>query len=110
MLSATVTTIPRPVRSATLTALDQLVRFRIKQNVTNLWVMRQMSQMLVECGFEPSRRRGHSYVAEGDATYFLTVIDRGADLLAVRGMLRAQTVAALKTRVRFSGSCPTSAR
>ncbi|WP_298850050.1 methyltransferase domain-containing protein [uncultured Ruegeria sp.] len=76
--------------------LDQLVRFMINQNVTNLWIMRQIGGLLTRSGFELGRRRGHGYVAEGDATYFLTVIDRGADRMAETGVLQATTAEALK--------------
>ena len=76
--------------------LDQLVRFMINQNVTNLWIMRQIAGLLLDQGFELGRRLGHGYVAEGDATYFRTVIDRGADRMAETGLLAADTAAAMK--------------
>ncbi len=56
---------------------DQLVGAMIDQNVTKLWVMRQMAHMLTECGFELAKRRGHFYVAEGNVGSFSTEIDRG---------------------------------
>lgn len=77
--------------------LDQLVRFMIQQNVTDLWIMRQMTQMLTECGFQLGVRRGHSYLASGDASYFMTVIERGADKLVENGILCAQTAEAMKS-------------
>ncbi len=80
--------------------LDQLVRFMINQNVTNLWIMRQISGLLDEFGFRLGARQGHSYVAEGDATYFLTVIDRGADRMFEEGILGSETAAALKKEAR----------
>lgn len=80
--------------------LDQLIRFMIDQNATNLWVMRQISGMLRDVGFELGRRRGHAYVAEGDATYFLTVIDRGADRMVETGLLFPATAEALKAEAR----------
>ncbi|SPH18679.1 Demethylmenaquinone methyltransferase [Defluviimonas aquaemixtae] len=80
--------------------LDQIVRFMINQNVTNLWIMRQITDLLRDCGFELGKRRGHSYVAEGDAAYFLTVIDRGADRMAETGVLFPDTAEALKAESR----------
>lgn len=80
--------------------LDQLVRCMINQNVTNLWVMRQMGQMLSATGFILGKRRGHSYVAEGDATYFRTVVDRAADHTVETGLLFAETAEALKAEAR----------
>ena len=80
--------------------LDQLVRFMINQNVTNLWIMRQISSTLVETGFKLGARTGHGYVAEGEATYFLTVIDRGADRMVEEGVLTRETAEAMKNEAR----------
>lgn len=80
--------------------LDQLVRFMIHQNVTNLWIMRQIAGMLKNAGFELGARTGHGYVAEGDASYFLTVIERGADRMAETGVVFPQTAEALKGEAR----------
>ena len=80
--------------------LDQLVRFMIDQNVTNLWIMRQAGAILTQSGFELGRRRGHGYVAEGESAYFLTVIDRGADRMAETGLLQPETAEALKSEAR----------
>ena len=80
--------------------LDQIVRFMINQNVTNLWVMRQVAAMLTDSGFALGTRRGHSYIADGGASYFLTVIDRGADRMAQTGVLFADTADAMKAEAR----------
>ncbi len=80
--------------------LDQLIRFMINQNVTNLWIMRQITDMLTGTGFELGARRGHGYVAEGEATYFMTVIDRGADRMAETGLLFPETAEAMKAEAR----------
>ncbi|WP_299722223.1 methyltransferase domain-containing protein [uncultured Tateyamaria sp.] len=80
--------------------LDQLIKFMIHQNVTNLWIMRQISGILAETGFQLGARTGHGYVAEGEAAYFLTVIDRGADRMVEDGLLFAETAEALKSEAR----------
>lgn len=80
--------------------LDQVVRFMIAQNVTNLWIMRQVAGMLTSAGFQMGACRGHGYLAEGDAAYFLTVISRGADKMAEAGLLFPQTAEALKAEAR----------
>lgn len=80
--------------------LDQLIRFMINQNVTNLWIMRQISGVLDDTGFRLGARTGHGYVAEGEATYFLTVVDRGADRMVEEGVLFAETAEALKAEAR----------
>lgn len=76
--------------------LDQLVRFMINQNVTNLWIMRQIGGLMSDCGFALGARRGHGYVAEGDAAYFMTVIARGAQRMAEIGLLMPETAQALQ--------------
>ena len=80
--------------------LDQVIRFMINQNVTNLWIMRQISGMLAKTGFQLAARRGHGYVAEGEATYFLTVIDRGADRMVEERLLFPETAEALKAEAK----------
>lgn len=80
--------------------LDQLVKYMINQNVTNLWIMRQISAILTEVGFQLGARKGHGYVAEGEATYFLTVIDRAADHMVEDNLLFPETAGALKAEAR----------
>ncbi|MEM7238037.1 MAG: methyltransferase domain-containing protein [Pseudomonadota bacterium] len=80
--------------------LDQLIKFMINQNVTNLWIMRQISGILSDTGFRLGARTGHGYVAEREATYFLTVIDRGADRMVEEGVLFLETAEALKAEAR----------
>ena len=76
--------------------LDQIEGFMINQNVTNLWIMRQITSLLVKAGFQLGEREGHGYVAQGDAKYFLTVIERGADKMVENGALFPATGEALK--------------
>lgn len=80
--------------------LQPVVAFMINENVTNLWIMRQIGPILTRAGFDAGRRTGHGYVAEGEATYFLTVIDRGADIMAARGLITPATGEALKQEAR----------
>tara|TARA_R110002110_G_scaffold88572_4_gene230740 strand:- start:4149 stop:4973 length:825 start_codon:yes stop_codon:yes gene_type:complete len=87
--------------------LDQVIRFMIDQNVTNLWIMRQIAGILADTGFQLGARTGHGYVAEGEATYFLTVIDRGADRMREEGLLFSETAEALKSEARRRVSAST---
>ncbi|MCL6283376.1 methyltransferase domain-containing protein [Ruegeria sp. 2012CJ41-6] len=80
--------------------LDQIIRFMINQNVTNLWIMRQITEILTGTGFALGPRQGHGYVAEGEATYFMTVISRGADRMVETGLLFPETAEALKHEAR----------
>jgi ubiquinone/menaquinone biosynthesis C-methylase UbiE len=87
-------------RIADFDPLDQLIQFMICQNATNLWIMRQISGILGDVGFRLGARTGHGYVAEGEAAYFLTVVDRAADRMVEDGILFAETAAALKAEAR----------
>lgn len=87
-------------RIADYDPLDQLVRFMINQNVTNLWIMRQIAGMLLSQGFTLGDRQGHGYVADAEAAYFLTVLERGADRMAETGLLFPETAEALKSEAR----------
>lgn len=49
---------------------------------------------------EPRRVCRRFEVAESEATYFLTVIDRGADRMVEEGLLFSETAEALKSEVR----------
>lgn len=80
--------------------LDQLIRFMIDQNATNLWIMRQVAGMLTKRGFDLGRRQAHAYIPEGEPSYFLTVIDRGADRMVETGLLFSETAEALKREAR----------
>lgn len=80
--------------------LEAVVKFMINENVTNLWIMREIAPILTASEFTLGRRRGHGYVAEGAATYFMTVIDRGADIMATRGVISAATAKALQAEAR----------
>ena len=81
--------------------LDQIVRFMLDQNVTNMWIMRQSADILSGHGFELSQRRAHGYVAEGEAAYFMTVIERGADKMVENGLVFPQTGEALKAEAKL---------
>ena len=87
--------------------LDQLVKFMIHQNVTNLWIMRQISGILADVGFKLGARKSHGYVAEGEATYYLSVIDRGADRMVEDGLLFPETANALKSEAKRRVSAKT---
>ena len=80
--------------------LEQLVKFMIQENVTNLHIMRRIGPLLDAAGFTAGQTRGHGYIATGDAAYFMTVIDRGATIMAERGLIASATAAALKDEAR----------
>jgi hypothetical protein len=47
-------------------------------------------------GWQIVRTRSHGYVDTGSAHYMLTLVDRGADALAVAGAVTADAAEALK--------------
>jgi hypothetical protein len=57
--------------------------------------------MLVRgAGFEQFQMRSHGYVESTDPGYMLTIVDRGADMLAATGTIGATTAEALKAEAR----------
>ncbi|MEM6565398.1 MAG: methyltransferase domain-containing protein, partial [Pseudomonadota bacterium] len=80
--------------------LEQLVRFMIQENVTNSHTMRAIGPMLETAGFDVGAAKGHGYVTDGDAAYFMTVIDRAAALMTERGVISQQTAKALQHEAR----------
>jgi hypothetical protein len=81
-----------PLQSCTEAVLDMLVH--------DPWLMRRVSRLIVEAGFEQPRVEGHAYTSAAGTDYFLALVDRGADALAATGSVRAGAAAALKEEAR----------
>jgi ubiquinone/menaquinone biosynthesis C-methylase UbiE len=64
------------------------------------WVMRRIAAIFDAAGFDASPPRAHAYVQTREADYMLTLIDRGADLLAAAGGLDPASAEALKGEAR----------
>jgi hypothetical protein len=64
------------------------------------WLMRRIAPLLDEAGFDDLSLRGHAYTSVEGTDYFLALVDRGADALAVAGTVRAGVAAALKEEAR----------
>jgi len=80
--------------------------------VHDRWVPRRLGKLLAAAGFKIRRTDIFGYTAT-DPAYFMTVIDRGADLLVADGVLGQPTAEALKAEARrrldegtFFGSIP----
>lgn len=67
-------------------------------SVTDRRIMRRLPALLREHGFELGRTRSHGFVETGEGGYMLSVIDRGADMLA--GTIGDELAAALKAEAR----------
>ncbi len=67
--------------------LEPVVKYMIDVNVHNLWLPRKLVPMVSGAGFIPGPLRAHSYLAHGDAAYFMTVIDRALTRMQSEGLL-----------------------
>ena len=72
----------------------------IRTYVHDRWIIRQMSGLLAEAGFEILRRDGHLYLPEPDSPYFLTIIDRGSDTLQTEGVIGKDLASGLRAEAR----------
>jgi ubiquinone/menaquinone biosynthesis C-methylase UbiE len=73
-----------------------LVNSVIDAYVHDRWLVRRTGPLLSDAGFHIASRSGYLYQADGDAAYFRTIIDRGADRLQADGVIGAELAAALK--------------
>jgi ubiquinone/menaquinone biosynthesis C-methylase UbiE len=69
-------------------------------SVADRWLVRRLPAMVRATGFEVMDVRGYSYLESGSADYMLSVIDRGADLLASGLLLSPATADQLKAEAR----------
>ena len=80
--------------------LEPVVKYMIDANVHNLWVTRQLVPLAAEAGFAPGPVTPHGYLASGDATYFMTVIDPGLVKMQAEGLMTADGAAGLAAEAR----------
>jgi len=81
-----------PLQSCAEAVLDMLVH--------DPWLMRRLTRLIVEAGFEPPSVKGHAYTSTAGTDYFVALVDRGADALAASGTVGADAAAALKAEAR----------
>jgi ubiquinone/menaquinone biosynthesis C-methylase UbiE len=80
--------------------LQPAVDTMVANFVQNPWLTRRLRRVLGGLGFTVSSLRSHGYTQTTDPQYMLTIVDRGADLLAEAGSISAQQAIALKTEAR----------
>lgn len=80
--------------------LETVVKYMIDANVQNLWLPRQLVPIAVAEGFLPGRVRSHAYLASGEATYFMSVIDRALTRMQGEGVLSAEGAEGLRNEAR----------
>lgn len=65
--------------------LQSAVDTMTRNFVENIWLIRQLPRLIKARGLEISSYRSHGYTKVSDPAYFLTLIDRGVDLLMASG-------------------------
>lgn len=68
--------------------------------VEHLWLCRTLAGRISGAGFSVIRSDAHPYLAGSEATYFLSVVDRGADVLVGSGTLASTSADAIKSEAR----------
>ena len=76
-----------PLQACVDAAVDVLVH--------DPWLMRRVGSLVEAAGFVDLQLRGHAYTSTG-SEYLVTLVERGADILAADGRLTADTAAALR--------------
>jgi ubiquinone/menaquinone biosynthesis C-methylase UbiE len=80
--------------------LQRTVDAMIANFVHNPWLTRHLGHILGSLGFTVTSLRSHGYTQTTEPTYMLTIVDRGADLLAGAGSIGADQAEALKREAR----------
>jgi ubiquinone/menaquinone biosynthesis C-methylase UbiE len=88
------------VATDTFDPLQRAVDAMVANFVQNPWLTRRLGRSLRTIGFTIASLRSHGYTQTTEAQYMLTIIDRGADLLAGTGSVGADQAAALKNEAR----------
>ena len=81
-----------PLQTCVNAAMENLVHDR--------WIVRKLSPLLSNAGFEVKTIKRHDYVRITEPGYLMTLIDRGADTLQEQGCIGPELVAALKEEGR----------
>jgi SAM-dependent methyltransferase len=69
-------------------------------SVNDRWVVRRLPALARGCRLQVTAFRSHGFVDTAEPTYMLTIIDRGADILAQLGRIGPELAAALKAEGR----------
>jgi SAM-dependent methyltransferase len=80
--------------------LQACVAAMMAASVRDPYLVRRLARLLEGRGLRVDTFRSHGYVEAPHATYLLTVIDRGADMLAAAGRVDPATAAALQAEAR----------
>ena len=85
--------------------LQQAVETTIANFVHDRWLTRHLPKLLKDEGFALGSLRGYGYTQTSEPSYMLTLVDRGAELLAAVGAIGQETAEALKAEAKRRVSC-----
>ena len=88
------------VATSAFDPLQRAVDAMVANFVQNPWLMRRVRKLTEAIGFSVTSLRSHGYTQTDDPQYMLTIVDRGADLLAGARDVGAEQAAALKAEAR----------
>lgn len=80
--------------------LQVLVDKMVGNFVENIWLSRQLPRVLTRFGLELTDFRSHGYTGVADPSYMLTLIDRGAEMMASSGILGEKQAKALQSEAK----------
>ena len=80
--------------------LQSLVSAMVASFVQNPWLTRRLAKTLMSIRFAVQSLRSYGYLQTTDPNYMLTLIDRGADILAGNGSLDVNAADALRKEAR----------
>jgi len=85
--------------------LQSAVEAMVGGFVENKWLIRQMPRVMAKLGFILKDFRSYGYTAVTDASYMLTLIDRGIELMLASGTLGPDQGEALRLEARRRVKC-----
>ena len=85
--------------------LQQTVETTIANFVHDRWLTRRLPKLLGDEGFTVRSLRGYGYIQTGEPSYMLTLVDRGAELLAAGGSIGQETAEALRAEAKRRVRC-----
>ncbi len=68
--------------------------------VHDRWLIPRLAKMVKNAGFSELSQRSHGFVETEQPDYMLTIVDRGADVLAASGRIGTDLATALKSEAR----------
>jgi ubiquinone/menaquinone biosynthesis C-methylase UbiE len=76
--------------------LQACVAAMMASSVNDRWLMRRLSALVRQAGFDPIAFHSHGFAETAGGAYMLSVVDRGADILHASGVIGQETAGALK--------------